>query len=432
MSTHEDAPTAEIAVPVPVLHDALTPSSRVGVARRFPSEMPSRRSRRRPAGGVLRPVLAAAAAAMVAAGALAPAVLAQGGLTISTDYPSVAVAPGSKVSFNLKLTVDEPRRVALSVSGVPQGWEASLLGGGYVVDAVQATPNSTPSVRLDVTVPADAAARTYTFAVTASSGSLSDRLELSVRVNPEAAGSVSLESDFPTLQGPASATYRFSVRLRNDTPEDLTFGLGAQGPTGWTVSARPSGQSQAASATVTAGSSTTLNVEADPPDNVEAGTYRILVTASAGSRTAQTELTVEITGTYRMTITTPDGRLNASGTAGSVITRQLVIRNDGTAPLQGVTLSATPPSGWTVEFDPETVDVPAGQEVQVTARITPQSDALAGDYVVTFRASTQQANASEDIRVTIETSLTWALVGIALIVATLAGLGWVFSRYGRR
>lgn len=373
----------------------------------------------------------AAAAALVVAAGFAPVGRAAT-LTLTTDYPSVVVAPGSKVSFNLKLTVDTTRRVELDVSGVPQGWDASILGGGYVVDAVLASPSSTPSVRLDVTVPADAAARTYTMTVTATSGSLSDRLDLSVRVNPQAAGSVSLESDFPTLQGPASATYTFSVRLRNDTPEDLTFALGAEGPSGWTVTARPSGQSQAASATVTAGSSTTLSVQADPPDNVEAGTYQIQVTATAGSRTAQTQLTVEITGTYQMTITTPDGRLNASGTAGSVITRQLVIQNNGTAPLKGVTLSATPPSGWTVDFDPKTVDIAPGDQAQVTARITPTSDALAGDYVVTFRASTQEANASEDIRVTIETSLTWALVGIALIVATLAGLGWVFSRYGRR
>lgn len=427
MSTHEDATPDPAAV-------ALLPDRTLG---RLPSDArgPRRgraRSRGWSAAARLRRLGLAVAASLVLGSALAPLGLAQSGLSISTDYPSVAVAPGSKVSFNLKLTVDTARRVAVAVSGVPSGWEASILGGGYVVDAVQASPNSTPSVRLDVTVPADAPARTYTLAVTATSGSLSDRLELSIRVNPEAAGSVSLESDFPTLQGPASATYRFSVRLKNDTPEDLTFALGAQGPSGWTVTARPSGQSQAASATVTAGSSTTLNVEADPPDNVEAGTYQIQVTASAGSRTAQTELTVEITGTYQMTITTPDGRLNASGTAGSVITRQLVIRNNGTAPLRNVTLSATPPSGWTVDFDPKTVDVAPGEEAQVTARITPTSDALAGDYVVTFRASTQEANASEDIRVTIETSLTWALVGIALIVATLAGLGWVFSRYGRR
>ncbi len=425
MSTRDDAPAEPAAV-------ALFPDRTLGGS---PLPRAGGRGRAVPRfrrlGARLGRLGIAAAAALVVAAGFAPVGRAAT-LTLTTDYPSVVVAPGSKVSFNLKLTVDTTRRVELAVSGVPQGWDASILGGGYVVDAVLASPSSTPSVRLDVTVPADAAARTYTMTVTATSGSLSDRLDLSVRVNPQAAGSVSLESDFPTLQGPASATYTFSVRLRNDTPEDLTFALGAEGPSGWTVTARPSGQSQAASATVTAGSSTTLSVQADPPDNVEAGTYQIQVTATAGSRTAQTQLTVEITGTYQMTITTPDGRLNASGTAGSVITRQLVIQNNGTAPLKGVTLSATPPSGWTVDFDPKTVDIAPGDQAQVTARITPTSDALAGDYVVTFRASTQEANASEDIRVTIETSLTWALVGIALIVATLAGLGWVFSRYGRR
>jgi len=36
------------------------------------------------------------------------------------------------------------------------------------------------------------------------------------------------------------------------------------------------------------------------------------------------------------------------------------------------------------------------------------------------------------VRVTVETSMQWAIVGIAIIVATLAGLFWVFQRYGRR
>ena len=37
-----------------------------------------------------------------------------------------------------------------------------------------------------------------------------------------------------------------------------------------------------------------------------------------------------------------------------------------------------------------------------------------------------------DIRVTIETPLNWLLVGAGVIVLVLIGLGWVFSRYGRR
>jgi hypothetical protein len=34
--------------------------------------------------------------------------------------------------------------------------------------------------------------------------------------------------------------------------------------------------------------------------------------------------------------------------------------------------------------------------------------------------------------VTIDTPLNWLIVGAGVIVLVLIGLGWVFSRYGRR
>jgi uncharacterized membrane protein len=36
------------------------------------------------------------------------------------------------------------------------------------------------------------------------------------------------------------------------------------------------------------------------------------------------------------------------------------------------------------------------------------------------------------IRTTVETSTVWGVVGVALIVIVLIGLGLVFRRYGRR
>ena len=70
--------------------------------------------------------------------------------------------------------------------------------------------------------------------------------------------------------------------------------------------------------------------------------------------------------------------------------------------------------------------------VQVTAHLTPSGNAIAGDYVTSFKASSTLANASTDIRVTVETSLLWGAVGVGLIVLVLAGLWWTFRRYGRR
>jgi uncharacterized membrane protein len=388
---------------------------------------------RRPVSVITRRV-AAVVGAVATVLTLATPALAVPGLEVSTPYPAVAVAPDSDVSFDLTIDVTEIRQVALEVVGVPTGWEATLRGGGNVIDGVEATPDASPEVRLDVSVPADAAPETYEFQIRATSGGLVEVVPLSVRVNEAAAGSVEMTTDFPTLQGPSSSTFRFSLTLSNDTAEDLTFALTTQGPAGWQITASPASQAQAASATVEAGATETITVEADPPDTAPAGQFPILVRAEAGARTAESQLGVEITGSYAMTLTTPDGRLNASGTAGSQIAREITIANDGTADLLGVTPSVTAPTGWTVTFEPETVDVPAGQTVNVMSTIVPTNDAIAGDYVITYRASAAEntASADENIRVTIETSLTWALVGIALIVVVLAALGWVFARYGRR
>src|SRR5690606_34586931 len=124
---------------------------------------------------------------------------------------------------------------------------------------------------------------------------------------------------------------------------------------------------------------------------------------------------------------------NAEVTSGGSTRVPLVIRNDGTAPLVGVELSADPPAEWEVTFEPEIVrEVPPGEAAQVMATITPSGSAVAGDYVMGLTASADQANASADMRVTVQTSRLWGVVGIGLIGAAVAGVSWVFRRYGRR
>ncbi|MBP1705147.1 MAG: hypothetical protein H6Q36_886, partial [Chloroflexi bacterium] len=372
--------------------------------------------RRRSTPSRVRRSVAIVGAAFLAASLLLPATsLAAEPLSVTTPYPAVSVAPGSKASFNLTVSATEPLRVDLALAGVPEGWTASLRGGGYVVDGVLAEPGAPAEVRLDVTVPADAAARPYRLTVTASSGGLRSTLPIDVTVSESAAGSVTLTTDFPSLKGPSSTVFQFNLTLKNDTAQDLTFSLNAQGPTGWTVTAQPTSQSQAATFQVNAGDSAGISVKADPPSDAAAATYPVQVTATSSAGTVGGELQVEITGQYAMTLTTPDGRLNASGQAGSLIARTLTIVNTGTAPLTSVTMSESLPADWTVTYDPADpiASIPAGQQVTVTANLVPAANAIAGDYVATFRASSsaESVSASADIRVTIETSLTWLIVG---------------------
>ncbi len=180
------------------------------------------------------------------------------------------------------------------------------------------------------------------------------------------------------------------------------------------------------------GSTSGVSVSVKPPAGVAAGDYDINVAGTAGTKQITQDLKVKITGSFKLTLSTPSQVLNTSGAAGSVTEQQLTVTNDGTADLASVAMTGSGPTNWKFDFDQPTVAVPAGQTVTVTARITPSADAIAGDYAITFNAKADQASATQDIRFTVQTSLVWAIIGAALIVGVAAGLWWVFQRYGRR
>lgn len=365
--------------------------------------------------------------------AIAPSAIGAG-LGVTTPFPAVSVAPGSKVTFAITITGSANQQVAVSVTGAPADWKATLRGGGYVVNGIQTDESGKASLSLDVQLPATASDGVTQLTVSALAGGVRADLALAITVNGAMSGDVTLSSDVPSLQGSSSSSFSFNLTLRNDSAEDLTFAVTATGPTGWDVNATLTGQAQAASAVAKAGSTSAVSVSAKPPSDVAPDTYPIDVRATVGDRTIDTQLTVKVTGTNALTVTTPDQRLSNSGSAGSSITQQLVIRNDGTQPLEQVVLSASAPTDWQVTFDPSgtIAAIGAKESKTIIATIVPSNDAIAGDYAITYSARTADANGSVDIRMTIETSPLFGFVGLALIVLVLFGLWWVFQRYGRR
>jgi len=382
--------------------------------------------------GIRRALVAVAVGALSLA-SLAPAVLAADPLTITTPYPAVVVAPGSHVSFNVTITTAAAERVKLALSGAPATWNATLHGGSFVIDEIETNGTDPGSIRVDLDVPPDATGTTR-LTLRASDATTTAELALAVRVQADATGEVTLKTDFPSLKGPSTQTFNFNLTLANSTAEDLTFSVNAQGPIGWTVLANLTGQSQAASAVVKSGASSGVTVSAEPPPGVAAGSYELQVVAVAGDRTIEGTLTVEVTGTYTLTMATADGRLNGHGAAGSLAPLAITLTNAGTADITNVTLTGTGPGSWDITFDPPTIaTIPAGGFADVTAQIKPSGDAIAGDYTVTLSASGDpSARDSLEIRYTVETSILWGVVGVALIVAVAAGVWWVFQRYGRR
>jgi uncharacterized membrane protein len=367
-------------------------------------------------------------------GTLAPVAVAAGGLTVTTPFPAVVAEPDSTASFDLAIDVAEAGRVDLSAEGVPSGWTAEFRGGGLVIDGVYVDPKDPPAVELAVDIPAEATAGTATITVVAKgAGAAADRLPVTIRVNEQAAGDVTLTTDFPELRGPSDTAFSFNVTIHNDTAAEASFTMDAVGPPGWDVSAEPSGQAQATSTTVDAGGTGTIKVTANAPSDVAAGTYPITVSVAGGGETASIDLGVTITGTYSLVVLTPDQVLSMTANAGSTKDLAMTVTNTGSAPIANVELSSRTPTDWKVEFEPATIaSIEAGAVETVTARVTPSGDAIAGDYEMTITAKAEETSDSVDIRVRVETPQVWWIVGVGLIALTFVGLYWVFRTYGRR
>jgi uncharacterized membrane protein len=386
---------------------------------------------------VRRAAIALAVSALFLAG-LVPAASAAGALTVTTPYPDIAVAPGSSASFDLSITAPNDGVATLAVTGAPTGWTATLHGGGFVVSGVAVTGGKAATARLDVKVPADSTATQGRMTVTAKLGSATATLPITVSVSADVSGDVTISTDSPTLTGPNSTTFSFNLTVNNASAQDQTISAKATAPAGWDVATKLA-DAQAASTVVKAGATSSITVTATPPADAPAGHTDIDVTVTAGSKQIPGKLGVDITGSFKVTLSTPNQLISMHGPAGSATTQQIVVTNDGTAPLTGVKLTASQPSNWTVTFDQATVATIAPKaQATVTATVTPSGDAVTGDYQITMTATVPGENgtnaATDDLAMTftVETSPIWLLAGFGLIVAILVGLFYVFRTYGRR
>jgi uncharacterized repeat protein (TIGR01451 family) len=372
-------------------------------------------------------------ASLVLITALAPAASAVEGLVVTTPFPAVRVEPGGTASFALTIDTDVDRRVDLAVEGAPEGWKASFRGGGAIIDSVFVDASKSPDVTLEVDVPDGQASGKTRLTIRATSGTLRESLPVDVSINEQAAGDVTLTTDFAELSGASDQTFDFSLTLKNDTPGDIVFALSAEGPSGWTVKAEPTSEAQATTVTVAAGASSTIKVTADPADDAAAQAYPIKVTATGGGKTATADLSVGITGSFTMDLTTVNEVLSTTANAGTAKDIEFTVKNSGTAPLTNVTLSGTPPTGWKFAQKGDPIaSIPAGETANITGTLTPANDAIAGDYQLSVTAKATEKSDSVDMRVTVETPQFWGILGILLIVAVGAGLYWVFRTYGRR
>jgi uncharacterized membrane protein len=327
-----------------------------------------------------------------------------------------------------------PERLTLSVSGVPAGWTATLMGGGQPVAAAMPATNASVPLELRLDVPKNAPEGTQTLTVTATGASTNAELPIAVTLAKDLPAKLTLTPQLPELRGTSRSSFEYQLGIKNDSGKKLTVSLAAQVPQNFDASFTEGYGSQELNAVpVDPGQTKDVKLKVRPPSTAAAGSYKIEARVGAEDATATAELTLDITGQPKLEVSGREGLVSARATAGKETSVPVVITNTGTAPADEVELSASAPSGWKVTFDPKTVDrIAPNENKEVQALITPTDKAIAGDYVTTIRALSRGESGSASFRVTVTTSTMWGIAGVGIIGIALLVMVGAVARFGRR
>jgi len=363
------------------------------------------------------------------------------GIVLTTQDAAIAAAPGKNITFPVQVlnNTTKQQRIKLSSAGAPDAWKPTFQDRGFDVSEQDLLPGKDNTVTFQITPPTDAQAGAQRISVQAQTDDgQSSKLDLGVTINANAnTGALKLTSDYPILNGASGTKFEFKATIANNTGKDNTFALAANAPSNdWNVFFQPAFDTkQISSIAVKNGSTSDVNVEVQSPQGAKPGEVPISVKVNddAGN-SASVDLKVGIVGSYKLDLTTPTQQLNTDATAGQAKKVQVTVVNNGTAPIQNVSLSSTGlPSGWTVTYNPDKLDsIDPGTQRQVEATLTPAPKAIAGDYSITLSATSTQASINKDFRVTVNTPTIWGWVGIGVVVVVVGGLVWLFQSYSRR
>jgi uncharacterized membrane protein len=353
------------------------------------------------------------------------------GVTLYTPYTKISVPPGESIDYSVDVINNSSvlQKVDISVVGIPKGWNYTLKSGGWTVGQIAILPGERKNFSLKIDVPLKVDKGDYKFRVLAGPYST---LALVINVSKQGTFKTEFTTDQANMQGHSKSTFTFNGNLKNRTGEKQLYSLRANVPQGWEVVFKAN-YKQATSVEIEPNNNATITIEVNPPDQLEARTYKIPVSASTNNTSAALDLEVVITGSYNMELTTPTGLLSTSITAGDDKRVELLVRNTGSSPLTNIKFNASSPVNWSVSFEPkEVARLEPGASTTVYATIKADKKAIPGDYVTNIDANTTEVSSKASFRISVKTPMLWGWFGILIIIAALGGVYYLFRKYGRR
>lgn len=364
-------------------------------------------------------------------------------ISVAAEFPGVIITRGEELSVDI-IVSNRGRRaenVFVTLSSIPDGWKTRLKTYKFGVTGVNVGSDDLKTLNLVAEPDKNVGPGEYTFIIQGKSedGKLTSSSRLIVTVEEKKAEKIkprglNIVTSYPVLKGPTDAKFEFSLEVENKLDKDALFNLSAKGPENWDINFKPAYDDKLISSLrLKAGQSQTMAVAVKPYVLTTPGEYPIAVKINAPEAQGEVELTVVLTGTYKMDLGTINQLLSLNAVRGKKANISLYVKNSGSGVINDIQFLSFKPENWEVEFDPENIDNLQPQDVkQVEVTIKPANQALVGDYSVGLSAEAGKFSETIEMRITVKASTAWGWIGIGIILLVVAGLVFLFVRLGRR
>jgi uncharacterized membrane protein len=380
---------------------------------------------------------------------------AKDGFEFISPFSGIVMGSGEKADLDLKiknLTHDE-RAVDLKIKNDPKAeqWKVMFSNsqwGGFGVTRVRLgteEPDDQVELKLHIEPSKDARPGEYTFLLTALSDRVTREIPVVVHLQGDKValekdkGDIILDCKYTSIQNPSGSQFKYDIDVKNESGEDSVVDFTATVPDGWGYSLSPKWESgkDVDSIRLDKNGSEKLSLTLTPPAIAEEGKYPVRLIAKSGEISKQLDLSAVIKGSYKLQMIPETKRLNVDLVAGQENKMVFYLWNEGSSPVNNVSLFSSQPDGWEVSFEPEKLSqveslskTEKPEKVTVTFKVPQRT--IPGDYAIHLTAAGDQSRVPVDLRATVEVPTRWGWTGIAVIVVVIVLLAGIFLRLKRR
>ena len=239
----------------------------------------------------------------------------------------------------------------------------------------------------------------------------------------------------PSRMAAIGSNPQYEMILKNAGRNDDTYALSVLGlPEQWYARFKESSTAaeEVSEIYIPSGEEKTLYLDFIPPYSVGVGEYNFTAVIDSAARQYEENLTLRLRGSYDLRTYAKSYRHDIN--RGETLTFDMTISNAGVGgALTNIAVNMSAPQGWRATVDPATVaSLEAGERATVQVTVVPPADIVAGEYKVVAQVKSDQAEGEDEYRIVVEEQSYVAILGLLVMAGVVAGLWYMFKKYGRR